>query len=532
MRRAGLAGLALAGAAVGILAEQQGYDWPAIRDWLPDLLAGWALIGLGLALVALGRDQGAAMLLLVAGFSWFALNFEATGPGTLQWLAGAAAYLHRAPLFQLAVAPPAGRPRTPLAAGGVTLAWTAVIVWPLWDGDVTSLVLCAAFVAIAGAGWARASGQRSRTIAGRGLVAAAVLATAIGADAIRSLVDGSQAAADVTVLWYAAAVVLAGALSFTAALLGAPAALAERAVALERRGATLGGALRELLGDRALEVGFATGTGDVVDDLGRPIGPPAPGLVSTAVTVSGEKAAVVIHDPSTLADPATRSAVLAAVGLAARRSRLRAEVGQRVAAVEVSQRRLLLAEEEERRRLADRLERGTGAELGEVERLVRAASSRTSGNDELDAALARALEQLERVRPELDALVRGLGGDHADGLVPALRRLAQHLPVRSELELAEVAVPSEVASTLWFVCSESLANTVKHARAGSVRVALAAENGLVRLTVEDDGRGGADPGGPGIAGLTDRVAALGGRLLVSSPNGAGTRVVAELPVGD
>jgi signal transduction histidine kinase len=89
----------------------------------------------------------------------------------------------------------------------------------------------------------------------------------------------------------------------------------------------------------------------------------------------------------------------------------------------------------------------------------------------------------------------------------------------------------EVASALWFVCSESLANAVKHADARSVRVALAAQDGLVRLSVEDDGCGGANPRGAGLVGLADRVVTLGGRLAVTSPPGGGTRVVAELPTG-
>src|SRR5207237_3947027 len=105
MRRAALAAFSCAGAAVGILAEQQAYRWSDLRGWLPDLLAGWTLIGLGIALLAMRRSGRVAGLLLFAGFSWFAFNFETTGPHAVQWLAVRAAYLHRAPLYQLAVAP-------------------------------------------------------------------------------------------------------------------------------------------------------------------------------------------------------------------------------------------------------------------------------------------------------------------------------------------------------------------------------------------------------------------------------------------
>ena len=87
MRRVALLALGGAGAAVGVLAEQQAYDWADPRGWLPDLLAGWTLIGLGIALLALRRPAGAAALLLAAGFSWFAFNFEHSGPTVVEWLA-------------------------------------------------------------------------------------------------------------------------------------------------------------------------------------------------------------------------------------------------------------------------------------------------------------------------------------------------------------------------------------------------------------------------------------------------------------
>ena len=283
-------------------------------------------------------------------------------------------------------------------------------------------------------------------------------------------------------LGYAAAVALAGVLLFTAAMLDAPASLAERAVALERGGVTLRDALRDLLGDPELEIGFAVGSGELVDDHGRPLGAALRGSRGNAG--DGRRPAGGGRRPragSRSRTTAIRSAVIAAVGLAAERARLRAEVGRQADAVDASRRRLLLAEEEERRRLAERLERGPGAALAEVERLVHEARPGPSGPRRSRPRSTEPRQQLARVRPELDALVRGLGGVDRAGLVPALERLAVGLPVEVDLELAEVTVSPEVASALWFVCSESLANAVKHADARTVRVALAAEtNGIVR----------------------------------------------------
>jgi signal transduction histidine kinase len=529
--RAALAVLACVGTALGVVAEWQAYEWSDVRDWLPDLAAGWTLLALGILLLA-RRSTGPAVLLLVAGFTWFAFNFADVSAVAITWLAAHAAFLHRGPLFHLALTVPDGRPRTRLVTAGVALAWTAAVAWPLWDDDRTALALAATFVVIAFISRARARGRSSRAIAGRGLVAAAVLSSVIGADAIRSGVGASQGVADVTMLGYDLAVVLVGVTLFTAARLAAPTSLAERAIALEAGGERLRDVLRDLLGDPELEIGFAPDSEELVDDRGRPFAAAATARVASPVVVGGQRVAVIVHDPGALDDTRTRAAVVAVVGLAAERVRLSAAVDRQLDAVDASRRRLLLAEEEERRLLAERLERGAGAELAHVDRLVREARREPGGEPELSAALERAAAQLDRVRPELDALVHGLGGVEPRGLIPGLERLATGLPLEVNLELEDVAVAAEVSAALWFVCSESLANTVKHADARSVRVRLAERDGTVCLVVEDDGCGGANPEGSGLLGLADRVSALGGRVLVSSPPGEGTRVVAELPLAD
>ena len=72
----------------------------------------------------------------------------------------------------------------------------------------------------------------------------------------------------------------------------------------------------------------------------------------------------------------------------------------------------------------------------------------------------------------------------------------------------------------------------KYAEASSVSVSVAQEDGYAVVEVSDDGVGGADPhGGSGLRGLSDRVAALEGRLAIVSPPGAGTRIRAEIPCG-
>jgi signal transduction histidine kinase len=81
------------------------------------------------------------------------------------------------------------------------------------------------------------------------------------------------------------------------------------------------------------------------------------------------------------------------------------------------------------------------------------------------------------------------------------------------------------------VISEALTNVVKHARANRATVTAAVDRGRLRVEVRDDGVGGARGGdGTGLGGLADRVAALGGQLVLESPPGEGTRVCALVPV--
>jgi signal transduction histidine kinase len=88
-----------------------------------------------------------------------------------------------------------------------------------------------------------------------------------------------------------------------------------------------------------------------------------------------------------------------------------------------------------------------------------------------------------------------------------------------------------VEATAYFVVSEALTNAAKHANASMVTVAARLDDGHLLVEVADDGVGGADAAtGSGLTGLRDRVTALGGTFCLDSPAGAGTRIVAEIPV--
>jgi signal transduction histidine kinase len=139
--------------------------------------------------------------------------------------------------------------------------------------------------------------------------------------------------------------------------------------------------------------------------------------------------------------------------------------------------------------------------------------------DEVEAGIAELTELANGVRPaELDG-----------GLREALPALAARSPLDVTVLVRVERLPDSVEAAAYFVSSETLANTAKHAEAASARVEAVVDSDRLCLTVSDDGVGGADAEGSGLRGLRDRVEALGGRLRVESAPGAGTRVLAEIP---
>jgi len=94
--------------------------------------------------------------------------------------------------------------------------------------------------------------------------------------------------------------------------------------------------------------------------------------------------------------------------------------------------------------------------------------------------------------------------------------------------------PRDIESTVYFCALEAMNNIAKYAAAGQASVSLEQTDGVLRFTVRDDGRG-FDPraaaGGTGLEGMSDRVEAVGGSLLVESALGAGTTVIGTVPIG-
>jgi signal transduction histidine kinase/predicted RNA-binding Zn ribbon-like protein len=157
------------------------------------------------------------------------------------------------------------------------------------------------------------------------------------------------------------------------------------------------------------------------------------------------------------------------------------------------------------------------------------------GNEAMQRQLSHVIDGLSGVGDELREISRGLHPTSLrNGLVPALRKLARRSTVLAELNLGRCRrLPERLEVALYYIASEALTNTAKHACASSISIDLDMDPNTVWLSVRDDGVGGATFGaGTGLTGLKDRVESLGGTRRVASPAGEGTSLRVELPIMD
>jgi signal transduction histidine kinase len=221
--------------------------------------------------------------------------------------------------------------------------------------------------------------------------------------------------------------------------------------------------------------------------------------------------------------------IAAAAGLAISNSSTQAEIRRHVGEVEASRERLVHAADAQGRRIEAALENGVDARLMHVAELLTLAESARPD----DAQLGMVRLELAAARDRLRDFSRGVypAALSSGGLVPAIEDLAGRSPIATATTNAGVGRHDPaVESTLYFVCSEALANIARHAGARNASVELREEGGGLVLRIEDDGSGGANPAaGSGLRGLADRVEALGGSLVVNDRSTGGTSVVATIP---
>jgi signal transduction histidine kinase len=198
-----------------------------------------------------------------------------------------------------------------------------------------------------------------------------------------------------------------------------------------------------------------------------------------------------------------------------------------------SRARLLAAGDEARRRVVRDLHDGAQQRLVQAVVALKLAQRALGGDDaEAPSLVAEALEAVEQGNQELRELAHGILPTILTrrGLEPAVKAIVKRLGVPVDVDIPDERLPAEIEANAYFIVAEALTNMVKHADATHAEVRTAVEDGMLRVEVRDDGIGGADPRSHGIVGMSDRAAALGGRLEIDSPRGAGTSVVATLPI--
>jgi signal transduction histidine kinase len=212
---------------------------------------------------------------------------------------------------------------------------------------------------------------------------------------------------------------------------------------------------------------------------------------------------------------------------------------ENLAELTASRARVVAAADETRRQIERDLHDGAQQRLISLGLAVRAAKQAVPAQlGPLEDELGRVADGLASVHDDLREMARGIHPAilARGGLGPALKTLARRSVVPVELGLrAEIGLPEPVEVAAYYVVAEALTNAAKHARASVIYVDADAgpDGNALRLSVRDDGAGGADPArGSGLVGLKDRVEALGGTLTLHSPPGAGTALHVELPLAD
>jgi signal transduction histidine kinase len=292
--------------------------------------------------------------------------------------------------------------------------------------------------------------------------------------------------------------------------------------------------LAESLEDPSLELAYwLPERGVFVSDEGRALTLPEddPGRSVTKVDRDGHCVAAIVHDRALDDSRDLVRGAGAAVALALENERLDAELRARLEELRASRQRLVLAGLEERRRLERDLHDGAQQRLVSL-RLALGLARRARDRADADRLVEGALGELDSALAELRELARGIHPgvltDH--GLEPALTALADRAPLPVTVAADPGRLPADVESAAYFTVAEALTNVAKYSHAAAASVSVASVNGHLVVEVRDDGVGGADASrGTGLRGLADRVAALGGRLEVESPAGAGTVLRAEIP---
>jgi signal transduction histidine kinase len=543
-----------------------------------DLLGGWAFMVTGLIAWRRLPERRIGPISIAVGFAWFVGSYGQSGSTLIRYLAESFQGWFVPLMAWLALAYPSGRVRSragravlvawfalqaawtgarlalliPLAwypcptcpESATAFAWTQSVVETIGPGFGILFSLCgAATVIVLARRLVRETPVGRRRLLPVALAATLISGILVAVEVERAIGAGlfphgvTSAVLNALSIGVAAAV-LAGLLAEQASR----SAVADVVGSLDDGSSvrSLQAALAAALGDESIRVlAWDAASATYLDEHGMPTARPEPDE-RHGVMALGDPAsplAVVVHDVALRDDPGLASAVRAAVRLHVQNARLEAEVRRQLEDVRASRARLVEASETERRRLERDLHDGAQQRLVGLALDVRRAQTRLGADADpaLVAALVDAATDVRLAIEELRELARGIHPSilTEGGLGPALESLAtrSRIPVELADELAGSRFAPAVEGTAYFVVAEGLTNAVRASGAALLRVHASQNDGTLRVEVADEGAGGADPArGTGLRGLDDRVRAIGGTLRIESREGAGTRVIAELPV--
>jgi signal transduction histidine kinase len=530
--------LLLAGLLLGLVAEWLALPGQSLSQAGGDLAAGLALIACGLAAWSGRPESRVGALLTLTGFAWFLGTLADSEIAAVAALGAALLTFHRGLLFHAIITYPSGRlSGARLIAAVVGLGYAYAVIVPVAQNNVATIVMVFLALVATGAGYLRAAGpeRQARLTA---VAAAVAIAVPLAAGSVAPLLGSDTNAGPV--LWgYEAALVLV-AIGFLADLRygrWGQAAVTKLVVDLGQPGesGTLAARLARALGDPRLVLAYwVPDASGYFDEAGNPVVLPGPGT-GRAVTViehRGERIAALVHDAVLLEEPGLVDGVAAAAAMAVSNVRLRADVRRQVAELEASRRRLVAARDAQRQDLQQELAGGVARRLRLVRDLL-APARRKSGPAAGDpGGLREVVRELDLADAELQELAAGIHPAllTEQGLGPALASLAGRSLVPVHLCVLPERLPAFMAAAVYFTCSEALANVAKYAHASGVTIEVTRGDRVLRVVVADDGIGGADLArGSGLVGLKDRAEALGGRLTVTSPAGAGTAIEVLIP---
>ena len=248
--------------------------------------------------------------------------------------------------------------------------------------------------------------------------------------------------------------------------------------------------------------------------------------------------AALVYDSSLVHEGQLVDTAAAAVRMALENARLQVQLRAQLEEVRQSRTRLVEATDNERQRVERDLHDGAQQQLVTLLLSLQITKAEALRNSDPETAqlVDANIAELKQALDELRELAHGIHPTILTqaGLVPAIKSLTERCPIPVELkgDLGESRLAQRLEATLYFVVAEAITNAVKHSKARRMCVSLGRSPGLAAIDVSDDGVGGVDmSSGSGLRGLTDRVAAVGGRVVIKSEPKRGTTIHAEVPYG-